>query len=604
LPWRSSSDYTISSGSDPRTWPPAAVRPGPRPRATIPTLPLEDCGSAAGGGKLCAPDGLANGVLCQGWGSPDAMPVLARLVAEGSSVMSGVGREVELKVELSAQAMHSIVSDHRLAQLAVGAPQTRTLRSVYFDTPDQRLRARGLSLRVRRVGRRWLQTVKADAEVRTGLSNPIEIEGEVHGNEPELGSVRDRAMRKQIKKALDGSALVPMFETVVRRTTQRLRVGVNGEIELALDEGLVRSPAASSEIREAELELKSGPVDALLTVAEALFADEPIRLAEKSKADRGYELVLGRPAAALKPLLATQPDLEPTHSCADALQVILSGVAEQVLHNWQVVAQVDDPEGPHQLRIGLRRLRSALRVFRPVADSDSLRELDAKARELGRVVGALRDADVLIDQVVRSAMASNDGEPGFAKLREVLVSDRNAKRDQVRAALGSPGWSSFQLRLALLSKVADWSDAPNHDLALERPVQQFARKALKRRWRKVARRAERLDKLTIEERHQMRKSLKTLRYAVEFFQPIYPSKAGRCFLRELKGLQEIFGYLNDVAMAKKLMDLSSNRAADGDLQRAVGYVLGWHTARANDAWAVARARWQRLETAPRFWDRR
>jgi triphosphatase len=515
--------------------------------------------------------------------------------------MNREGRELEFKVELTASGMHSIESNRRLSRLAAGPPQTRTLRSVYFDTPDRRLRAQGLSLRVRRVGRRWIQTVKADTEVRAGLSNPIEIEGEVHGTKPELGSVRDRAVRKKIKNALEGSALVPVFETVVRRTTRRLRVGDNGEIELALDEGVVRSPAGSSEIREAELELKSGSVGSLLTAAEALFADEPIRLADKSKAERGYELALGKPAEALKPLLATQPALEKTQSCADALGAILSTVASQILHNWQVVAESNDPEGAHQLRIGLRRFRSALRVFRPVADGSRLRELDAKAREVGGLVGELRDADVLIDGVVGPVKASHRDELDFARLCEILASERNIKRDRVRAALLSPRWSGFQLKLALLSKVSAWSDTRAQDAALARPVRKHAGKALERSWRTVARWGKRLDELTVEERHQMRKSLKVLRYAAEFFQPIYPEKPARRFVRELKRIQEIFGYLNDVATAKKLIDLPPDHAADAALQRAVGYVLGWHAARANDAWTMARGRWQQLEATPRFW---
>jgi inorganic triphosphatase YgiF len=443
------------------------------------------------------------------------------------------------------------------------------------------------------------KTVKTDTEVRAGLSHPVEIEGEVHGIEPELWSVRDRAMRKQIKRALDGAALAPVFETVVRRTTRRLRVDENGEVELALDEGVVRSPAGSSDIREAELELKSGTVGSLLTVAEALFADEPIRLAEKSKAERGYELALGRPAESPKPLLATQPNLEKTQSCADALGAILSTVADQVLHNWQVVAETDDPEGAHQLPIGLRRLRSALRVFRSVADGPRLRELNAKAGEVAGVVGDLRDADVLIDEVVAALMVSNCRDLDFSRLSEVLASERNTKRAQVKAALRSSRWSC----LALISKVADWATTRDHKAALARPVRKHAREALERSWSKVARWAKRLDKLTIEERHQMRKSVKVLRYAAEFFHPIFPAKKARRFLKQLKSLQETFGYLNDVATAKKLMELPLRYAADTDLQRAVGCVLGWHAARANDAWTTARARWLRLDAAPRFWAR-
>lgn len=513
--------------------------------------------------------------------------------------MSDSPKELELKVELTPEQVQRIKKNEALKSLSPSRWQTRSLVSIYFDTPDHRLHARRTSLRVRRIGGRWVQTAKTGTGVDNGVSNPIESECEVREPVPDLSSIADKALRKEIIRTVEGARLAPVFETHVRRSTKRIEVAGDGEIELSLDAGTTRAERGSEAICEAELELKSGSVGSLLKVAEAVFANEPICLATTNKAGRGYRLATAMPSEQLQPLGAGPVVLRNSDTCAEAISTILKSSAHQILHNWRVVTETDDIEGPHQLRIGLRRLRSALQAFRPAFDGPGLQDIADAARDLALIVGELRDADVMAEELLGRLAKPRENHPGVAKLRDLAASDRSRKRASTRSELSSPRWVPLQLRLALIREVALAEGEPE---ALERSIAEFAPEALKKRWHSVAKQGKRLEQLSVEERHEMRKSLKSLRYAMEFFQSLTPRKRTREFLQHLKRLQDVFGYLNDVAMIERLRKQWSEQiAGDPEMQWAFGHLLGWHERHAESAWDDAQARWRALKTTQKPW---
>jgi CHAD domain-containing protein len=158
----------------------------------------------------------------------------------------------------------------------------------------------------------------------------------------------------------------------------------------------------------------------------------------------------------------------------------------------------------------------------------------------------------------------------------------------------------LRLRLALLSDGACWTELAASEPALQR-VELLAALALEECWRRVKRYTGRLSQLSIEERHELRKRLKALRYAAEFFLPLYPEIAGR-FIKRLRQTLDIFGYLNDVAMAETLMALShAEPTHDADREAAAGFVLGWHSARAEGAWHEVPMRLRQLKRSAHFW---
>jgi inorganic triphosphatase YgiF len=505
------------------------------------------------------------------------------------------GKELELKLDLTPQELQRVGANPALEDLTVGKPVTRTLRSIYFDTPDHRLWARGISLRLRSIGDQWVQTVKAGVRVKNGVANPDELEAAVGKPEPDLRAIGDPGLRRTIERAVRASALEPQFETIVTRTTRKLHSD-KGDLELALDEGVVRAGASEDKLCEAELELKAGSPECLLETAAVLFSAEPIRLAEASKAERGYNLALGRQGGDVVPSKAQRTALSGEEACTEALVSFVESAATQIALNRRALLGTEDPEAAHQLRVGLRRLRSALRAFRPLLDTPATRELEQHAREIGQRVGELRNADVLIENIYAPVAGLRRGQPGFAELREALVSHRSAKRVEVRSALSGEQWSKLQLYLAL------WPQTVRGNAGLETPVRDFAADALARAWKKAARRGAHLAALSLDERHEMRKALKTLRYMAEFFGSLYPDRKVEPFVKELRRLQDVFGYMNDVAMARGLAAIADTYcAANCDAQRVAGYIMGWHDVKAECTWEEVSKAWDRLAKRPRFW---
>jgi CHAD domain-containing protein len=271
----------------------------------------------------------------------------------------------------------------------------------------------------------------------------------------------------------------------------------------------------------------------------------------------------------------------------------VAAATTQIERNTRALLETDDPEAAHQLRVGLRRLRSALRAFRPIESSSATQELGRYARELGQKVGELRNADDIYGPVA----ATRKGEPGFGVLREALLTHRDAVRSKARAALLGEQWSRLQLYLAL------WPETVKANPRLEAPVVSFAPVALAKSWRKIAKRGDKLATLSIERRHDLRKALKAFRYAVEFFASLYDARQVNRFVKDLKRLQDVFGYMNDVATAGALTGICEEHCATSPAaHRAAGYALGWHEKAAEHTWDGVAEMWDRLAKRDRFWE--
>lgn len=520
--------------------------------------------------------------------------------------MTKSAREIELKLELDPVAQEDIKKSGAIAGFNASRAVTKTLQSIYFDTPDQVLRAAKISLRVRKSGRSWVQTAKLGTGVMGGLSSPVEAEHPVKGRALDFSVIEDAGIRTKLEAILANTPVAECFETVMKRTARQLTREEDGtHIELAFDTGNILAGPESHPLTELEMELKSGPASALYEAAKLLLGDVPFRFSPFNKAERGYRFAEGRTDDQIEPFFAEPVIFEKGITAEHAFRDVLRSCLRQITENRLAVLASEDPEGPHQLRIGLRRLRSAFRLFKPVLNPATMAPLDQLARTIAGEAGALRDLDVLIDEIIRPLTGKAPASICF----DALLDHLNASRDKDTRAtllthLKSAEVNAFLLDLAAYTEGRGWLDPDNFNQTelLAQPIEAFAVSALTRQWKKVNRYGKRIDDLTIPERHEMRKAMKKLRYGIEFFECLYTRADVKPLLKRMKRLQDIFGYLNDVAMAESLPEKTSITGAKAqEAAQAIGFTIGWHEAQSQAMWLHAKEYWDATRAVPKFW---
>jgi inorganic triphosphatase YgiF len=506
--------------------------------------------------------------------------------------------EVELKITLDAEAAGRLANSVVLGELRVEPGRTETLVSIYYDTPEEALAAAGIALRLRRVGRRWLQTIKRKAGPETGgLFSNHELEIPAPGGR--LVRVGADPAFAAVDAAVGDAPLSPLFETRVKRRVELLRLP-EGVVELAIDQGEVVAGDKVAPICEAELELKEGEVAALYALGRRLFREGPIRFAAQNKSARGYALARGTAAAKPKtPPLAFSGDVGVEMVARD----IFRDCFAQIAGNLARVAEEEAPEGPHQLRVGLRRLRTGLKLFEPVLGTGAGADLSEAARRLGQSVSGLRDLDVLGEEVAALGSRGLDDAARDALLA-ALATRRDAERARVRAHLAGPEGTEFIFTLAEFIETRGWLVPTDYaqTARLARPIGALAPKMLDKRLRAARRRARGIENLDDEALHDLRKSLKTLRYGVEMFAPAYGGREVATYVRAIKDLQDQFGSLTDAAMAHHwLGGAEAVGAEDPAAQRAAGWQLGFMAARVAGDRPRLFSAWKDLADVKPFW---
>ncbi|HEU0222184.1 MAG TPA: CHAD domain-containing protein [Paracoccaceae bacterium] len=514
--------------------------------------------------------------------------------------------ETELKILLDDATEAALLCQPLLARPGSRRPRPQILTSIYFDTPDRALASRGIALRVRKVGRRWIQTIKkAENGIASGLSTPEEVERPVRSPAPDLTCREGDGLVAEAAKLAGPDGLAPVFETHVRRTIHNLAVADGGSVELAIDHGEIRAGDRIAPIREAELELKAGGAHAVFEAARLLFPCGPIRFASFNKAERGFRLAdRGETDPELAPRHAADIPLSADMPVELAARDIFRECADQVAANLAVCLLSDHPEGAHQLRVGLRRLRTAFTLFGASLGKEALAPLGQAARRLAQSAGRLRDMDVLIDRIVATELADSADAKGREALTAALAGLREQVRTEVRAELAEREATRFVLDLVEFVETRGWLRPEDWDQTarLATPIGALAPALLGRRLRKALRMGADVRDMSVEDRHVLRKEIKKLRYAVEFFLPLWKPKKSAAFVKALKRLQETFGDFNDAAMAEAFLTGPDRSAAEHpDAQRAAGFVLGSLAQKVRCELPEFAARWKAFRATRPFW---
>jgi inorganic triphosphatase YgiF len=265
-----------------------------------------------------------------------------------------LGEETEIKLNVSQRSLAKIADAEPIRKHQAAAKRATNIVTVCYDTQKRHLRKNGITLRLRRQGDKFLQTVKADAGA---FPRRKEWEFEVDDNELDFAATKDTPLEPLLKKKVRRQ-LRPLFESRVRRTVIPLKWH-SSKIELGLDRGQFKAKRRHASISEAELELKDGKLGDLFAAARALAKAAPVQLGMLSKADVGYRLAdgdLDRPSKSVPVALSRKLN------AAEAFCAVAQACLRQITANEGAVDSARS-EGVHQMRVGLRRLRTAPATF-------------------------------------------------------------------------------------------------------------------------------------------------------------------------------------------------------------------------------------------------
>lgn len=518
--------------------------------------------------------------------------------------------ETELKLVIDPASAATLARHPALKPLKRGRARSARLVATYFDTADCALAAAGIALRVRRDGHRFVQTVKgpARADSTVGMASRPEYEWPVAGQRLDPLRFATTPYRRELIKA-EQRGLTGRFVTDYVRTSIPLAFPDSSMATLCIDIGEVRSadggPVVRQPIHEIEIELEAGDPLRLFELAQTLALDVPLVLERSSKAERGYRL---RQPVVPAPLRASDAVLHDRITASEAFTAIIRACLDQIEGNAAGLVSDTDPEWVHQMRIGVRRLRACLALGRAAFPAARLEPLRVELRWLAQALAPARDLDVFTTSTLpafKTALARGSGAgPLDGALRSLVARarrQRTAARAAARAAVASPRFVRLMLAAGALaaSPLADAKDHAPSFHKLTGTARDFARPLLKRRQRELLALGHDLAHAQPAERHAARLAAKKLRYAAEFFAPLFPRKRARNYRRALAVLQEELGLWNDAAVAARLAGEIAGP------ESAVAAAFSGAAAAAGSARELALTQaWETFATTPTFWARR
>lgn len=337
----------------------------------------------------------------------------------------------------------------------------------------------------------------------------------------------------------------------------------------------------------------------MFALAQALAEDLALAVPTASLAAEARAVAT---ASALAPRHEGAPQLPPGLTVAQAFGFVLGHLADVILHNAPLAAAGrSGPDPVHEMRVAVRRLRSAIALFRPAVGCPAVDAASAGLKALADRLAPARDWDVFVAETAAAVAKVLPDDPSLRRLRAASERRRRQAYAALRDWLRGREFRRLGIALAGLAGGQAWRAAFPRAQAetLALGLDEFAHRALARRLRRLAAAGADIEHLDAAALHAIRLRAKRMRYVAEVFAPLYPGKATRRFMRRLARLQDRLGRLNDSAVADAL--LATLGAGAAGRAHAAGLVRGFLAARSGDARGrIARA-WQRFHRLEPFW---
>jgi triphosphatase len=488
-----------------------------------------------------------------------------------SGSASGRDQEIEIKFRSDTAGLARLLDDPLIK--TANDLQTETLKATYFDTPSNALRKKGVILRIRKSGDDVpVLGMKAPGAAGDGPFHRKEIEVKSPSLKPNL-VLFDKTMEKFLKRIIKGQPLGAKFKMEFKRQSGLVASG-SSVIEIAVDQGHISPGKRSVPLAEVELELVSGNKPELLDLGKRLAKDFSLRLDFVSKAEKGFRALLEEKPA---PVKAAPLKSKALATLDEAVPAIISNTLAQFTANWACLRETDEPESIHQMRIGLRRMRCALSIFKRASPNTGFGTLRVDAGRLASAFGPVRNADAIRISVLEGPLASADCAGNSDVLRGIMEKRRIAAYASAHSEIERLAATLFVLNVQSLLASDDWREGAKPKI----PTRKFFKAELSRLRARVLKRGK-VTSASDQARHKLRIALKNLRYGVDFFDLFGNGKRRQAYKKLMSALQDLLGMRNDIVIAKTY--LKELREETGpEAEQVLEFIRGWYARDATSA---------------------
>lgn len=469
--------------------------------------------------------------------------------------------EIEAKYRAVKRIKAGQVEAVDLGSYTLGPRIKHNLRDTLLDTDDLAISLQQYALRIRRDGAQSFVTLKGPALVEGGTHKREEWEVLLDDGADTDLTTWPADIQERVQKLIKQKPLQPLIEIRNRRRSwdifrEEQRVG-----ELVLDRGTIRAGKKKEQMHEIEVELKDeGTEEDLAAIVALLSATLPLEAEPRSKSKRGLALLSGEPAARLA-LNKAIHDATPMQADALLAEAGRSILAEHLLHLFDhlpIAREGSDPEGVHQTRVAMRRMRSVLAVLgETVYNPEQVRKLRKGLKALAGVQGPVRDADVFLMAFDEYAADITPEEQAELKpLYEIQHQRRQAGRQAMLKMFDSKNTARF------LAELTHFVTTPGegvllrqkHEDAVPRQlVRDFASSILWNCYEDVRAYESAMADAPATTFHRMRIDVKRLRYNFNLFRLAF-GEGFKKWRKILGDVQDHLGDLNDAAVATELLD--------------------------------------------------
>ncbi len=513
--------------------------------------------------------------------------------ASGQSHDAGHELEIKFRTDLAGleQAKIYLCGDE------AGALPSLKLQSRYFDTPSGSLRKAGVGLRMRSGERDGsVQTVKSVGAAHGGPFQRREAEVPAVGGAPDI-SLFDKKSARFLAKLIGNEKLTAQAETSIKR--ERLMVPVGGSlVEFSFDDGYAKAGKRRLDIKEIELELKSGSAQDLCLLAIRLADALPLRLDFSSKAAKAFGLMTGANPGVSK---AKPVQLDQTMTLSDLVTAIFSNVLEHFVGNWPAFRETRQPEAIHQMRVALRRMRLALAILGREIGDETLEALRGEAKHIATALGHVREIDVFRENAEQLSGSKSKSVPDMGPLLIVLDKLREHAFHDASVVMDDGKTTVFVLEIqSLASKYGQSGVGADKEVPAVTAID-FAEKTLDRLHERVLKRGEHFAKMDAEQRHALRIAFKNLRYAAGFLSSLYATNIRtKIYLNRVSAIQEVLGAQNDSVMAEQFAEANLADFGNAIHTGAMAVVKAQHVRKSLCERVLIR-RWQEFKETEAFW---